>query len=470
MSRTTTIAIAGEYLAARPFAATDDAGLLDIRDLLQSADVAYAHLEMNFGAASDVHAGRGDTYGSYMLARPQVAADLRWLGVDLLSMANNHSLDLGEAGLLSTLDSSRAAGLTCAGTGRDLDEARAPAYVESQAGRVALVSTASGNKPQDWAGLPKATMTGRPGINPLRVSMTHEVDAAAATALREAAAGLGILRTSAHTGPGKTGQPLDADQFQLTLPGGQSSAGEFVFREASHHRIESHCHPADLEANLRSIRSARAMADVVLVAHHFNVSEGPRGEHPPAFVREFAHRAIDEGADVFLGHGWHKTLGIEIYRGRPVFYGLGNFFAQSAFLEHVPADAYETWGHDPDGLAALTPDMWPLHPGLEPHRRTWWSSALISVQIADGEVESITLRPIELGRDVSDDAPITRQTGRSGDHPLTQGRPRLATGDNATRVLERLQRLSHELGTHLTIDDGVGSIHLVARSAVGNGD
>lgn len=465
MSTSMTVAIAGEYLAARPFAQLTDPAMLGIREAMHAADVTYAHLEMNFGDHRDLFAGRGDSYGSYMLADPEVAADLAWLGVDVLSMANNHSLDFGARGLASTLDACRKAGLACAGTGADLDEARKPAYRETPAGRVALVSAASGNKATEWAGRPKETMVGRPGINPLRVNMCHEVDAASAAALRAAADGLGILRTKAHTGPGKTGQRLSEDQFQLSLPGGQSAAGEFVFRTAETPRVTTTCHPMDLEANLRSIRSARAMADIVLVAHHFNLSEGPRGNRPPTFVREFAHRAIDEGADIYLGHGWHRTLGIEIYRGKPIFYGLGNFFAQSAFLEHVPADAYETWGHDADALPSLTPDTWPLHPGLDPHRETWWSSALINVDIVDGRVEEITLRPVELGRDVSSEAPITRSTGRSATHPLTEGRPRLAEGENATRVLERIQRLSQDLGTDLTIDDGVGSIRLSPQVA-----
>jgi poly-gamma-glutamate capsule biosynthesis protein CapA/YwtB (metallophosphatase superfamily) len=463
------VAIAGEYLAARPFSQLKDPGMLGIRDLLRDADVAYAHLEMNFGGPSALYAGRGDSFGSYMLADPLVARDLRWLGVDVLSMANNHSLDFGQKGLMSTLGTCRSAGIACAGTGRDLDEARAPAYVETPAGRVALVATASGNKAQEWAGRPKEGMVGRPGINPLRVSLEHAVDAASAEALRETARRLGILRTGENHARGKTGQALDPDQFQLTLPGGQSSAGEFVFRETDGHRITSRCHAGDLAANLRAIGSARAQADVVLVAHHFNLSEGPRGDTPPDFVREFAHAAIDAGADVFLGHGWHRTLGIEVYRGRPIFYGLGNFFAQSAFLEHVPADAYETWGHDPDRITTQTPDMWPLHPGLGPHRETWWSSAVIRLQLVDGQLESLTLHPVELGQDVSPEAPVTRLTGRSVDHPLTEGRPRLAVGDNATRVLERLQRLSADLGTHLRIEHGVGSLHVGQLSAVDNG-
>ena len=42
----------------------------------------------------------------------------------------------------------------------------------------------------------------------------------------------------------------------------------------------------------------------------------------------FAKAAIDAGADAFLGTGVHVLRGIEIYKGRPIFYGLGEFFRQ----------------------------------------------------------------------------------------------------------------------------------------------
>lgn len=57
---------------------------------------------MYLGDFSEVHPARGDWYGSYMLADPHIARDLRWLGVDVMSTANNHSLDFGERGLVST--------------------------------------------------------------------------------------------------------------------------------------------------------------------------------------------------------------------------------------------------------------------------------------------------------------------------------------------------------------------------------
>jgi poly-gamma-glutamate capsule biosynthesis protein CapA/YwtB (metallophosphatase superfamily) len=50
------------------------------------------------------------------------------------------------------------------------------------------------------------------------------------------------------------------------------------------------------------------------------------GEEPPDFLVDLAHKAIDNGADAFVGHGIHLVRAIEIYRGKPIFYGLGEFF------------------------------------------------------------------------------------------------------------------------------------------------
>ncbi|CAL9661499.1 CapA family protein [Streptomyces tendae] len=454
------VAIAGECMVTRPFSMHSEAEFLRIRELFEKADVAYAHLEMNFGDAADLHPGRGDWYGSYMLAEPHVAKDLRWLGVDVMSTANNHSLDFGAKGLFSTVQALKDAGVAGAGTGRDLDDARMPTYVETPRGRMALISTTSGNRPHEWAGRPKETMQGRPGINPLRVTTTYVIPREAAQHLKATAEGLNILRTGKDWKPGKTGRVLRDDEFQYNLPGGQSAAGEMVFREGDDYQILTECHAGDLEGNLRAIRSAAHMSDLVMVAHHFNIAEGPRGDRPPRFVREFAHRAIEEGADIFVGHGWHKTLGIEIYRGKPIFYGLGNFFAQSELLERVPYDSYETWGHDVDALPTLTPDAHPLHPGLDTPTPTWWSSAVIEVHLTDGRLTGITLHPVELGREVSKEAKITRGTGKSAQHPVTEGRPLVADQVNGAEVLERYRQLSAEYGTTLETDGRVARLRL----------
>ena len=449
-------------MVSRPFAMHDEPEFLSVIEKLRSADLAYAHVETNFGEFGEVEApARGDQIGSYFLTDPQVAHDLRWAGVDIASLANNHSFDFGAKGIFSTIGHCKAAGIAHAGTGRDLEEAREPAYLETRNGRVALVSTSSGNKAHEWASLPKASLPGRPGVNSLRPIMRYVIDEEAADQLRDIGRKLGILREANMRIEGSSGLLMRAveGEFSLAMPSDQSTTGSNLFTPSDHFEVVSSADPRDLAGNLRSVAEARVMADLVLVAHHFSVSEGGRGNKPPKFVRDFAHACIDEGADIFIGHGWHKTLGIEIYRGKPIIYGVGNFFAQSEFVRRVPYDAFEAWGHDIDRLPTLTPAAHPLHPGLNAGNETWWSSAVLNLTLEGGELREIELTPIELGREVSPEAGLRRSVG-GGERLLTDGRPLVATGADAERVLERYQRLSAELGTTVLVEAGVGKIKL----------
>jgi poly-gamma-glutamate capsule biosynthesis protein CapA/YwtB (metallophosphatase superfamily) len=446
------VAVAGECMLSRTFAMHSEPEFLKIREIMHAADVCYGHLEMNFGDFSVHCPARGDWIGSFMLADPAIAKDLRWLGIDIMSLPNNHSLDYGASGLLSTIKHCREAGLVCAGTGRDLEEAREPGYWEGVAGRVALVATSSGNGPYEWANLSKGTMPARPGVNPLRVKAKYRVPHAEAETLRRIGRELDILRVKGASIEGSTPVGLQEGEFRLQFIESQSQRGSGVFIEGDSFGIETECNARDLEGNLRSIKEAKYMADLVMVAHHFNISEGSRGDVPPAFAREFAHAAIDAGADMYFGHGWHKTMGIEIYKGKPIFYGLGNFFAQSQFIRRVPYDSYETWGHDVTHLPALNPSDEPLHPGLDRASQTWWSSALIEVEFdPDGNVQEITLHPVEMGRNDTTTAVYTRCTGKHA-----EGRPLIATGENARRTLERLRTLSKAFGTDIVIDGDIG--------------
>jgi poly-gamma-glutamate synthesis protein (capsule biosynthesis protein) len=445
-SRQWKVVIAGECMVSRPFSMHDDPEFTGVIDLLRDSDFTYAHLEMNLGEFEELDwPARGDWIGSYMISDPKIAADLKWAGIDIMSLAHNHSLDFGAAGLLATIRHCKAAGLACAGTGRDLEEAREPAYLETNRGRVALISTSTGNKSNEWAGHPKAGLRGRPGINPLRANMKYVVDHAAAAQLRDIAKKLDVYKDGNEPG-----------EFVITMPGDQSTRGSGAFVEGDTYAIRSACHARDLAGNLRSVDEAVTMADLVMVAHHFNISEGKRGDAAPSFAREFAHAAIDAGADIYLGHGWHRTLGIEIRNGKPIFYGLGNFFAQSEFIRRVPYDSYETWGHDVDRLPTLTPAAHPLHPGLDAASQVWWNSAVIVLTLDNGEAAEMKFYPVEMGRDAGDKAAnITRRTGH-GPHPLTEGRPRLAKDKNAELILGRIQKLSAQYGTKIAIENGVG--------------
>ena len=70
----------------------------------------------------------------------------------------------------------------------------------------------------------------------------------------------------------------------------------------------------------REIATLKTRADIVIASHHWGYAEDVL-----QYQTEIAHAAIDAGADIVMGHGPHVPLAIEIYRDRPVFYGLGSF-------------------------------------------------------------------------------------------------------------------------------------------------
>lgn len=456
-SRSWNITLVGECMVCRPFMVHNEPEFTGVIDLLKDSDVTYGHLEMNFADYDELRwPARGQGIGSFMMADPVIAGDLKQAGLDLMSTAHNHSFDFGPEGLLATKKHCREAGIATAGTGADLELASEPAYVEKPNGRVALVSTSSGNQHFMWAGLPKGALRGRPGVNPLRIEYEFVVDQTTADQLKAFSRNLNVAKPTKSDAPGA---------FGILLPGTQQWGEVNTFLVGEKFDIVSRCHKRDLARNMRSIEEARTMADLVIVAHHFSVSDGPRGDEPPKFVQEFARAAIDAGADIYVGHGWHRTLGIEIYKGKPIIYGIGNFFAQSEFIQRVPYDSYDAWGHDVDRLPTLTPAAHPLHPGLDTPSDTWWSSAIIRVEMEGGQLKRLHLHPVEMGRESTKQAKQTRRTG-NGDHPFTEGRPLLAEGEDAVRIIERFRKLSAMYGTDVEINGTVGTIDLSEEARV----
>jgi poly-gamma-glutamate synthesis protein (capsule biosynthesis protein) len=70
----------------------------------------------------------------------------------------------------------------------------------------------------------------------------------------------------------------------------------------------------------QDLLAARASADIVVASFHWGLHKDVLD-----YMKEIAHCAIDAGADVVVGHGPHYSLGVEVYKGKPIFYGLGAF-------------------------------------------------------------------------------------------------------------------------------------------------
>jgi poly-gamma-glutamate capsule biosynthesis protein CapA/YwtB (metallophosphatase superfamily) len=78
----------------------------------------------------------------------------------------------------------------------------------------------------------------------------------------------------------------------------------------------------DKDAMVAAVRAAKKQADIVIVAIHWGVELDTR---PRADDVQLGHRLIDAGADVIFGGHSHRLQPIGVYKGRPIFYSLGNF-------------------------------------------------------------------------------------------------------------------------------------------------
>ena len=443
-----TIALAGDTMLTRKLTPFKEERFLALRKVLAGCDAVFANLE---GTVHTWDEGTpGITQGTFMTTEPSLLEDLKWLSINLVSCANNHAFDYGEDGVLANLRHLHTAGIVHAGTGKNLTEARAPGYLDTPNGRVGLIAATAAFRPWNQAGEQRPDLRGRPGVNPLGFQTTYVVDAAAFEQLKRISRELGFEKSTErarkHFYSDK--EIPDAKSAELNLLGNRYVAGEgFAITTVVNER--------DLEDNLKWIREARRQSDWLIVSAHCHEFGGPslrtaatraELEETADFFTQFAHQAIDEGADVFVGHGSHFPMGIEIYHGKPIFYSVGNFVFQNETVGFFPADAYERFDLDlkatpADFLDARTSGGKKGHPS-DP---AYWENMFAVCKFSGNKLEEIRIYPIDQG------------FGR----PRPQrGRPLLAEGEVAERVIDRVKRLSRRYGTEVAKRDGVGIIEI----------
>ncbi len=358
--RTWTLAAVGDVMLERAPTANP------IHDLLHGADVAFANLEVPL---SD----RGHPADKLIVFRslPSLAPALREMGLDIVSFANNHALDYGMAAFLQTIEVVEAAGVRIIGAGADLSAAMRSVVTEHRGMRVAWLGFAS-TLPTGWAATPD-----RPGVAPLRVRVRIEADTS-------------VIEEQPGTSP-----------YVST---------EVIAEDVAHAAA--------------AIGRARQDADAVVVSVHWGVPPGwaaPFQGTLADYQRPLAHALIDAGADAILGHHPHTLHGVEVYRGRPILYSLGNFLFHAmtegrAFALGRPAPPYRL-------EATRVPEL--------------EESAVFVLEFDAWRCTRITIHPT-----VADAA----------------GEQRPADASRASRILERMQVLCGALGTTLMPARGVGTI------------
>jgi poly-gamma-glutamate synthesis protein (capsule biosynthesis protein) len=180
----------------------------------------------------------------------------------------------------------------------------------------------------------------------------------------------------------------------------------------------------EIERVAAMVQAAAANADVALVyLHHEGANTDAAGRLRLEWQQRVARRAIESGAGLVVGTGAPQVQGIEIYRNRPIFYGLGNFVLQA------PPSASGGDG-EPEALQAIAA------------RCTYGGETL----------RQIELLPIQLTAEASgaDDA----------ERAATRGRPTLADAAAGAAILTRVAELSRPHNTTVAVADGVGRIAL----------
>jgi poly-gamma-glutamate capsule biosynthesis protein CapA/YwtB (metallophosphatase superfamily) len=305
-----------------------------------------------------VEKGEPLTAGRF-LTPPEALDALQALGFNLLSLANNHSFDMKVPGIRHALDEANRRKIVHAGTGNTLEEAAAPAYLKTPKGTVALVAIASGLVADGGS----ATST-RPGVNELRV---------------------------------EKGTPNAEDAQRI----------------------------------LANIREARAKADLVIVYEHNHVfgdvpfttmmlEELPERLRPAEWLKQWTHAEVDAGADIIVMHGAPVVHGVEIYRGRPIFFDLGNFIFQ----------------YPPARVSLDEPII--------------WESVVASVQFRGRSLQSIKFRPLTLNK-LGQGQPDVEDEHTSNLFLQTRGLPTPATGEQARFILDRLADSSRPFGTTVVV-------------------
>ncbi len=439
------IAVLGDTMISRRMRAFREPHFLKLVEILRNADVSIANLEFLF---HDYESSWQWTRGTYTRSDPKNLNELKWMGIDAVLTANNHAYDFSEGGLMTTLKHLDDMDIPHAGGGKDVDQARAPAYVDSSRGRVAVMSASSTFSDISRAGPGRPDFPGRPGINALRHQKIHYVTPDVFEALHKANRELGYdEQEDAAAQFGFGGHSEEALDKRTAV---RFMGSEFRLADAS--TIETSVNQEDLAGIGKWIRGATKQADWLVYGVHCHES-GATGEYhggsrtsPPDFLVDFAHWSIDQGCDLFAGHGPHFLRGIEIYHGKPIFYSLGNFIFQNESVPWVPDEGYRRFGLGYD----QTPGDY-LDARSDSGKRgfpadaVFWQSVIGVCQYEAKELKEVKLYPIDIG------------FGR----PIPQrGRPVLAQGHVADDILQWLKHLSEPLGTKIAIEGEVGVIRL----------
>ncbi len=240
-----------------------------VRDAFKTADLVFSNLE----CCLTERLNEGSTHVEGFFSDPKVTESaLKSAGIEVVGLANN--VNYGEEAINESIGHLDRAGIPHTGAGANDAAARAPATVERKGRKIAFLQRSS----VYWA-------------------TNHEAT--------KHSAGIAVIR-------GHTAYQVPMYKMKKEIPP--------LNRPGIPPYIVTWADKAYLERFEADLAKARAEADIVVCSFHWGLHKDVLD-----YMKEIAHCAIDMGADVVIGHGPHYSLGVEVYKGKPIYYGLGSF-------------------------------------------------------------------------------------------------------------------------------------------------
>ena len=240
-----------------------------VTDELRRADVVFSNLEC---CLVDTPAGHSASNEGFF-ADPAVGGEaLKLAGIHAVGIANN--VHYGDRNIEASIARLDQLGILHAGAGADIAAARAPVVLERNGVRFGFLQRSSVYWPTN-----------------------HEA--------RKDAAGIAVIRghTAYHV-------PMFKTRVDVPPPNRPGIPPDII----------TWADAAYLGWFREDISALRPHVDVLVASCHWGL-----GKDVLQYMTDIAHAAIDAGADIVVGHGPHYSLPIEVYKEKPVFYGLGNF-------------------------------------------------------------------------------------------------------------------------------------------------
>lgn len=424
MTGTYTVAVVGDILLQEAVT-----GMIDpkLQKILREADTTVGNMEFYLVDRRNWPYGHDNNW-----APKELAKGMADLGFDLLGPGEAQG---GEEGMKSSIKYLDEVGIQVAGYGPNLSTARMPAFQHTPKGTVGLITAYPGYPtiPRSEIATNRNGNSGKEtwGMNPLRLTQWHIVPPDTIAQLKTWRDAIVARRTE----PGLS-RPIDVprDQpdrvqvFDTNFMAGQK-IGEF------HWEIN----PTDLESQVLAVRNAKEYGDFVIFGMHvhqnrFAFQAYSQENYATDFEIELTHKLVDNGMDLYAGSGVHTMKGIDIYKGRPIFYNPGNFAVARFGSDDSPVNGSGMT----DIEAGEIGNDW-----LQGDANLMAYIALVKYQ--DGKLAEIRVYPVDLG--VGKKWPVSRMSIPQTPDPAL-----------AKRILELVQEYSKPYGTKMVIENGVGII------------